>query len=189
MRLSIKIPQHEFDLEGGVRIFVAYSELVSHCGHVSSSGVQSTSTPPQPASSLSSNAPSSQPPPLLHHNCPAFASGFDTNPHCKHVFVLCVSGLQLGNLLHTSLLLYDGITVHHSHLVSPPPKVDKAVRNKSDVEKKKFIFLRALPTPRPSRRGRHFNFSSLLFLFVNIIILTSIRLIFLFYLETLSHSL
>ena len=77
-------------------LLMAYSELVSRYVHVNSSGVQRTSTPSQPQSSLSSNAPSSQPPPLLHQKCPTFASGFNTNPHCKHVFVLCVSGLQLG---------------------------------------------------------------------------------------------
>ena len=55
--------------------------------------LQKTSTPPPPLFSLSSNAPSSKSPPLLHHNCPAFASGFDMNPHCKHVLDLRVSGV------------------------------------------------------------------------------------------------
>ena len=75
---------------------------------------------------------------------------------------------SLESLLPTSLL-YDGTTVHYSHLVDLPLNVDRAVRDKSDV-KKKVIFLHAVRTRRPRRRGRHFNFSSLLFTFLNLII-------------------
>ena len=45
-----------------------------------------------------------------YNYCPAFAFDFDTNPDCKHIFVLAFPVWSFRIFLPTSLVLYDGIT-------------------------------------------------------------------------------